>query len=374
MRTLSALLLATCAWPASATSFDITYNAVPMEARPAIEHAAAIWGGILQSAVPIKVLVNWFPMGGAALGITFPNGRRDFTGAPLPQTWYATALANSIVGSELNPGETDFDIWLNADVTWSYDTTGSAVPGAYDLMSIALHEMGHGLGFVGLAKKEGTTGSFGTLEASDFAPLFSSFTWPQLDTLPSIFDRYLAHAIEGPLTLMDNPGTQLGTAFTSQQIGFNGPLAMAGNGGIAPRIHATSTFALGTSMVHLNESTYPPGNPHELMTPYASPGHVTHWPGTICINMLRDIGWNVPTVGIPEPLSVHVEVYPNPAFDRVLITGTGRDPGTIRDELGRIVIRTAGDGAIDVSTWDAGFYVLTVERADGAVVRRFAKQ
>lgn len=373
MRTLSATILCAGMLPATAATFAITYNGVPMEAQPAIEHAAAIWSGILESPVPIKVLVNWFPLGSTTLGITFPNGRRDFAGAPLPQTWYVTALANALTGTELNPGETDFDIWLNADETWSYDTTGMAVPGAYDLMSIALHEMGHGLGFVGLAKKDGTIGSFGTLEPSDFAPLFASFPWPELDTLPSIFDRYLSHALDGPLTMMDNPGTQLGAAFTSQQIHFNGPLVMAGNGGVAPRIHATTLFALGTSMVHLNESTYPPGNPHELMTPYAAPGHITHWPGTLCIDMLRDIGWNIPSVGIEEHAIPALQVFPNPASERIQLVGSA--PGAeILDARGRIVLRWAGDGAIDVSGWEAGLYTVLVRHAQGVETRRFAKQ
>ena len=373
------LLSCAVALPSSAATFTISYNGAPADAQIAIAHAASIWGSILDSPVPIKVLVNWFPMGATTLGITFPNGRRDFTGAPLPDTWYATALANSIAGVELNLGENDFDIWLNSDVVWSFDTTGTPAPGEYDLVSVALHEMGHGLGFVGLAKKVGAEGSFGMLEASDFAPLFTTFPWPELDTLPGIFDRYLAHAIDGPLCFMPNPGTQLGSAFTSQQIFFNGPIVMAENGGLAPRIHATTTFALGTSCVHLNESSYPPGNPNELMTPYAAPGHATHWPGPLCIAMLRDIGWVVTHVGISGPLatSTSFSVYPNPATSAITMNipaDGGEAAIEIADATGRVVMVGRGVSAIDVSGMADGPYTITCIRGMERSRARFVKE
>ena len=171
MQRLLPLLFVLCTLPARPAEIQLTYNLAPPEAQAAIAHAAGIWEGILVSPVPIKVLVNWVPMGGAALGITFPNGRRDFAGATVPNTWYVTALANAINGTELNPGENDIDIFLNSQTDWYFGTDGATPMSQQDLVSVALHEMGHGLGFVGLAKKSGSVGSFGLLQLADFLGL-----------------------------------------------------------------------------------------------------------------------------------------------------------------------------------------------------------
>lgn len=366
--------------PASATTIDITYNFVPAEAQASIGYAATIWEGILVSPVPIKATVTWAPLGTAALGITFPNGRRDFAGAPYPQTWYATALANSIGGTELNPGENDFEIFLSSSTDWYYGTDGVVPSGQYDLVSAALHEMGHGLGFVGLAKKTGTQGSFGLLQMSDFAPLVTSFPWPELDTIPGIFDRFLAHPQNGPLDLMDNPGDALGSAMTSNQLRFNGALAMAANNGVAPRIYSPSSFALGSSCVHLNESSYPDSSPDELMTPFSSPGHAHHWPGPLCIAMLQDIGWTLASpVGLDEPAEDRhaLTPWPDPAVDELFITSTSSGPHallTIRDATGREVLTPQVNFPIDISSLAPGHYLITARSEGRTLFGRFIKR
>lgn len=363
---------------ARGTTINLTYNAAPPEAQAAIAHAAGIWEGILVSPVPIKALVNWIPLGGAALGITFPNGRRDFPGAPIPNTWYATALANALAQEELNPGENDIEIFLDASADWYFGTDGMVPTGQQDLVSVALHELGHGLGFVGLSKKTGATGSFGMLLASDFAPLGTTFPWPQLDTLPDIFDRFLAHPVNGPLDLMDNPGTALGAAMTSNQLRFNGPMAMAANGGEGPRIYSPSTFALGSSCVHLNEATYPAGNANELMTPFSSAGHANHWPGPLCIAMLADIGWTLaPGVGLlehPSPITWLV-AWPNPVRDVLFLAGMPQGASVeIRDALGHSVLNQRGSTTIDLSALAPGLYSVIARNGNATARSRVIKE
>lgn len=373
---LYALLCATLpAFAADCAQIEITFNSAPPEAQTAIAHAAGIWESILVSDVPIKALVIWAPLGNTTLGITFPNGRRDFIGAPLPQTWYATALANSIAGLELNTGENDFEIFLSSSTNWYYGTDGATPNAQYDLVSIVLHEMGHGLGFVGLSKKTGTEGSFGLLQMSDFAPLVTSFPWPQLDTLPGIFDRFLAHPLNGPLELMDNPSIALGSAMTSNQLRFNGALAMEANNGDGPRIYSPSTFALGSSCVHLNESSYPEGNANELMTPFSSAGSSNHWPGPLCLAIMRDIGWTLaPDVGLAEhPDEDPFAVYPNPVIDQLnlRVPMPASRIAAITDAMGRSVHARAITKTIDVSDLAPGTYVLRVEGT--SQVARFTK-
>lgn len=349
----------------NAATFTITHFDTPPDAQIAIEYAANIWGSILESEVPIKVSVAWVNMGTLTLGITFPNGRKDFPGVPVPSTWYATALANSINGNELNPGEDDINIYLNSSTNWYMGTDGNTPASQYDLVSVALHEFGHGLGFVGLAKKEGTIGSFGLLQASDFAPLITTFPWPDQDSLPGIFDRYLKNQLDEVLTNAENPSTFLGSAFISNQIYWNGPIALDANGDNSIRIYAPTTFALGSSCVHLNEGSYPAGNPNELMTPFSSPGDANHWPGPICIGMLRDIGWQVqPWVGINEAAngSARLLVHPNPSHDVITLSGATHPANTIiriTDVSGREVLFAMDRSTVDVSALAPGTYALT---------------
>ncbi|MBL8010330.1 MAG: hypothetical protein JNJ64_06960 [Flavobacteriales bacterium] len=369
---LPALLLAA---PCSIRAADlvVTHVGTPPAAQTAIDHAAGIWGGILESAVDIKVRVLWFPLGGATLGITFPNGRRDFAGAPLPQTWYASALANSIAGTELNPGESDMDIYLNSGTNWYLGTDGQPAAGQHDLVTVALHEMGHGLGFVGLSKKVAGQGSLGLLQMADFAPLTTSFPWPQLDTLPGVFDVYLSDQQDGPLVQMPNPGTQLGDAMTGDQLRFNGPLVMTANGGTGARMYAPSTFALGSSCVHFNESTFPPGDPDELMTPFSSAGDANHWPGPLCLALMQDIGWVLaPDVSVQErPEAGMALAWPNPAVDMLHVHLPGLVPGDplrIVDGTGRTVGRAPYGDPLSVGELAPGVYTVNAE-GEGAWLR-----
>ena len=100
----------------STFSFSTTGTTPQMDS--AIVFAGSIWGEYLNSAVPIKVHVFYGNLFGATLAITIPNGRRDFPSAPIDSIWYASCLANSIEGSELNPGEDDINIYFDNNVTW----------------------------------------------------------------------------------------------------------------------------------------------------------------------------------------------------------------------------------------------------------------
>lgn len=360
----------------NAATFNIVHFGTPPDAQVAIQHAADIWGSILVSDVPIKVSVSWTPLGGAALGVTFPNGRKDFTDAPMTATWYATALANSIADVELNPGEDDINIYLNSGTNWYLGLDGNTPAGQYDLVSVALHEFGHGIGFVGLAKKVGSEGSFGLLQQGDFGPLITTFPWPDQDTLPGIFDRFLTSTANGPLADLENPSALLGTAFTSNQIYFNGAYTMAANGGSSSRIYAPTTFALGSSCVHLNEATYPTGNANELMTPFSTAGDSNHWPGPLCLAMLRDIGWDLsPDVGIDEGAEARkMTIYPNPVstvLTVVLEPHHANRTLMVIDLSGRVVISAQAGRRMDVTALDAGTYLLV---GRGAQPVRFVKE
>ncbi len=169
---------------------------------------------------------------------------------------------------------------------------------------------------------------------SDFSPLITTFPWPQLDTLPGIFDRYLRAADNSFLLDAGNPSDPLGTLMSSNAVNWGGALGLAASGGSTIRIYSPSAFALGSSCVHLNESTYPSGNPNELMTPFSSAGHANHWPGPICLGMLQDIGWTLaPDVGLEDDPGRSLHVYPNPASTELHVDLAGQPTTLIDSDL-----------------------------------------
>jgi hypothetical protein len=127
----------------------------------AFQRAADIWAGLISSAVPIRVSAQFDPLPcnatGAILGAAGPiTAFRDFTGALRPATWYPVALANALHGSDLDPDDDDIDATFNSAIgttcafpnVWYYGLDASPPGNQIDFVSVVVHELGHGLGFL----------------------------------------------------------------------------------------------------------------------------------------------------------------------------------------------------------------------------------
>jgi hypothetical protein len=236
------------------------------------------------------------------------------------------------------------------------------------------------VGFASLAKKESNIGSFGLLQQSDFAPLTTSFPWPDLDTLPAIFDRFVVNALDENLDAFANPGTALGSAFTSNNLFFNGANAIAGNAGIKPKLYAPASFSLGSSILHLNESTYPTGNVNEMMTPFGAAGNANHNPGPIVFGVLRDIGWNLnPDLAVNSLMANKLSVFPNPASNDLVVTtnlNTHDYQVNIHDLAGKLLIAESNfesNEKVDVSKLVRGYYFITIQNSHEILKTSFIK-
>ncbi|MBK6621696.1 MAG: hypothetical protein IPG32_12760 [Saprospirales bacterium] len=373
---------------AQPADIQITTPVTDPQVLAAMEYTASIWEQHLSSAVPIKVNVLLVPVGGAFLGFTMPNGRKDFAGAPMEATFYPTCLANAITGTEINPGESDMDIVMAGDVAWYFGTDGEPPANKYDFVSVFLHEIGHGLGIVSLADSPAGEGSFGHIDFSQFEPFVPTFPIPQLDGLPGIFDRWLVNGSEEILTdtgLFPNISAQLHAEFTSGMIYYNGPEGILANGSEQPKIFAPSTFSFGSSISHLDENTYPNASGNSLMTPYISIGEVEHHPGAIVRGILRDLGWNVLSTldPIPEEKRLQVLVLGNSkdALLQVRLPEAGPLEWMMADALGRPVYsettRDLSDGKhfipLDKATagLSPGYYLVVVKWKGQTVTKPF---
>ena len=117
----------------------------------AFDYAAAIWGAILTSPVEITVDASMDPLGSGILGQAGPiTVHRNFTNTPVANTWYVQALANKFAGIDLDPSSSDMSATFSSDFSFYFGLDGNPPSGHYDFVSVVLHELGHGLGFLSL--------------------------------------------------------------------------------------------------------------------------------------------------------------------------------------------------------------------------------
>jgi hypothetical protein len=249
----------------------------PAEAQTAFNAAAAIWAATIQSPVPITISACWSSLSSSTtLGYSgWEPIHHDFPGAPKPNTYYYGSLANALNGSDLNPTAFDDYITYNSGFSWYYGTDGVVPAGQVDLVTVAAHEIAHGLNFSGSEDYSSGTGFYGdgTLK------------------YPEIFDTFLEDAGGTKLTAYANPSTALGTLLTSNSLWFNGTNANAANGGSRVKIYAPSSWKGGSSASHLDYDTFKSPNINSMMVYQIASGFSNHNPGPVTKGLLKDLGW-----------------------------------------------------------------------------------
>lgn len=264
----------------------------PEEAKAGFNAAAAIWGYLLQSSVPITIKACWASLGDPSV-LGYSGGgpqRRDFAGAPLPNTWYSGSLANALAGTDLDPGLFDMHITYNKNFSWYYGTDGVTPAGQYDLMTVVLHEIAHGLNFSG---------------SMEYIPASGQGQWGGGTGFPSVYDTFMRDGTANPGNLLINtgvyvnPSVALGNALRSESIWFHGANAVAANGGTRVKMYAPATWSDGSSYSHLDYNTFR-STVNRLMVYAIASGLATHTPGSITLGLLRDLGWTL-TADNPVP-------------------------------------------------------------------------
>ena len=268
---------------AKQSTFIVTYNNFPTWAKNDVQAAIDVWSENFASSVPINVDATWGRSSTSGiLGSARPgNYFSGFAGAPDPTLWYPSALANALAGSDLDKSSPEIVIQANSNANWDQRNDGQPTSTEYDLESVFIHELGHGLGFL-------STDAYDTY-----------FKYGILDQ-PTPFDAY-AQTLDGRrLSDFPSPSLELGTALTSTLV-WSGPLGIQANNGVKPLLYTPSHYEVGSSVSHLDETTFSSTGPNSVMTPNLNAGEVFHQPGPLVVAMLQDLR-NKPPAGIASTM------------------------------------------------------------------------
>ncbi len=261
----------------------------PVQARQAFEHSVQIWSNYVRSDVPVRVQANWVEQGQGVLGSAGPAIYYAFgqdSGPVKSDVFYPIAMISAITGTDfvVEEGDVDFDIIVNINCEfnrWYFGTDADPPSNQIDLVTVILHELGHGLGF---------TGSMRGFPSNQTA------TWG-LGTsgLPVVFDIF---AVNGRFDILTNEeiypksSIRLYEVLTGREEGvfFSGAEAeFALEGGRIP-LFAPSVFSQGSSFSHLDQQAFT-NTENALMRPVVDQALAIHSPGPVFCGTLDDMGW-----------------------------------------------------------------------------------
>jgi hypothetical protein len=305
------------------------------------ERTAEIWGSVIDSDVPIRIQAAFNPLtcnsSSAVLGSAGTiQVIRDFPNAPQSGTWYHTALANALAGSDLIPASDDISATFNSSldnnnnclsgINWylGFDHNPSA---GINLLVVLLHEFAHGLGFSGFVNL-----SNGRL----------------LQNLPDVFSIATLDNSSGLHWNQMSNGQRRSSATNTGNVvwdgaqvrGAAGDLLVSGQDGAGNvRLYAPSPAEAGSSIYHYDTVA----NPDLLMEPILN----STLDGRLDLTdeLMSDIGWilfadgDVNGDGIVDLADL--------LFMRQAVTG--QIILTPEEALRADIYPAEGDGALDLS-------------------------
>ena len=271
----------------------------PDAAKDAVRAAANIWDSYLLVDVPvvIEAIYEEFDEDDDTLAYASVSARCD-------RYCYPNSLWNQRVGRDANLREPEFSIVISDRDDWYLGLDGNPPDDKIDLIDIAIHEIGHGLGITGgFDLSEDYDEEEPTLEYDgEHRYRFNWFLWTR------------EHGWLFDTEDVPNPSTELYKAATGHKLfwGYEGegwvntrgePLkAVKVNGGPV-MLWAPTEFGEGSSISHLDKDAYPNGSHNTLMTSSAEFGSAVHDPGPVVLGMLYDMGWELKERGL-DPLDI----------------------------------------------------------------------
>ncbi len=325
----------------------VNYSLFPANAKAAFEYAVSIWEQIIESDIPIYIEARWRTLDNNILGSSGPSDYyADFEYAPRKNRFYPVSVVEKITKTEISGSASpDIVATFNKEIKWYFGTDGKTPELLYDFVTVVLHEIGHGLGFTGFFFTTGTVGGYGNENAGD----------------ASAFDIMVMNDKNELLTdtnIFKMPSSGLFNAFISNQLFWGSQAAIFSNTGNKPRLYAPSTWNNGSSIYHLNESTYPSNTENSLMTHAIGKGEAIHDPGPITKGILADIGWKHTKLKLVKPKDIE-EKKPI-TFNLAIETDTGIDSNSVFVFYSKDSFKTNKDSLLLIHNKSTGIFSATL--------------
>ncbi len=267
------------------STWQVEYVGFTPEAQAAFQRAVEIWADVIVSPVTIRIHAEFTPLAQGSLGSAGPADFRTLPQHSNPvirNSYLPSALYDALTGSDGAPGQPDIEASFNSDFQdWYFGLDGRPEFEQYDFVSVVLHELGHGLGFISSIERSSEGGPIEWGLDAQGRPVPFDFL------IKDGQDRWLVQ------DALQNGSPELAAALTSQHVFFSARFAIEAANGAIPELYAPPEWESSSSIAHLDEYLYAEGNPNTLMTPYIFNGEFQHQPGPITAGVLRDIGWKI---------------------------------------------------------------------------------
>ncbi|WP_435355926.1 T9SS type A sorting domain-containing protein [Emticicia sp. SJ17W-69] len=358
------------------SNIEVTYIDFPDQAKTAFEQAVLLWENYLISSQTIRIKATWTTtLTSSTLAVSGTTRiYKNFLNAPYSNVWYPTALAEALSGKDLNSGDYDINVSLNGNINWYYGIDAKAQAGKYDLITVTMHEIAHGLGISSSMEvvNSDTQGQYGQSGSAYVYDVFMQDTQKIKLTNTGVYG---------------NPSQDLKKTLTSNALYFG--LRNTKFSNALPRLYAPTTFKSGVSFSHFDETTYPSGNNNSLMSPNVRAAEVNQNPGELLLNCLNEMGWQIngllgyvvtDTESIPEQ-NLEVKVFPNPVEDVLNVAFPPlNQPRKIKITLlnlnGQLIdsqLATSETYSMNVSNLPEGVYLLQILVGEKLTIKKIVK-
>lgn len=276
------------------SEFNVTYvsscggESWPPEALSAFEYAMSIWETHLESSIPVAIEATWQELDANVLGSAGPTRIAQIPPIGEDDTWYSIAQANAMTGSDIKQNaDVEFDIVININcefADWYFGQDANPPSNMIDFVTVVLHEIGHGIGFIGsMAGDEDVEVASWGFESSGG------------DNFPIIYDRFTEDGDNVSLineNVYPNPSSDLYDALVGGFGGvfFDGTDANIVNLRTPVRLYTPFPWQGGSSYSHLDLDTFG-DTENALMRPALDRQFSIHTPGPVMCGMLSDMGW-----------------------------------------------------------------------------------
>ncbi len=267
----------------------------PEEAFEAFEFAMDIWSVHLSSSVPIRIDAVWNELEERTLGSARPTRIVQLPGVGIPDTWYTIAqlssMSSRVIRNEIDGVNHDVEININCDFSnWYFGTDAKTPPGRIDFVTVILHEIGHGIGFIGSISVPTDEDQ----EVTEETASIGQGSPPR----PFIYDQFTVDGDYNRIlnsTLYPNPSNALFEAVTGKRGGifFEGDdtnMSLTEMPTDRAKLYTPETYRPGSSYSHVDQETFT-NTPNALMRPRVDRAFAVHTPGPLFCGMLSDMGW-----------------------------------------------------------------------------------